>query len=595
MPPEAIPITSVAGHGDRPRLAIALGQYSSAGRKAENQDFFGSLQPDGPELELKGIACCIADGISTSIRGAEAAEIACKGFLTDYYCTPDGWSVRRSGETVITAANSWMHAQNAAVRPREEGEDRERAGLICTLSALVLKSRVAHVFHVGDSQVARIVGDRLQVLTSAHRVELGGGRSYLGRAMGANQSLAVDYAQVHAAPGDVFLLTTDGVHECVPERALVDVVQAAATLDDAANEIARLALTAGSVDNLTVQVVRVESLPAGEVEDLLGLELKLPPAPVLHEGQSFDGYRVIERLHAGSRSRVYRVRDESTGNEFALKVLSSERAGDPEAVAGLLLEEWVARRLAHPNLLPAGPASGPRSHAYCLMALANGESLHRRIAQQAPFDLQHVRQVVRQLSMGLEAMHRRGVLHRDLRPHNVMVDADNHATIIDFGSAQVAGLDELAPRAFEDAAFAGTMQYSAPEVFLGQPASPASDVFSLGVIAYQMATGDLPYGPRVSAAHTPAAQKKLAYVPASERNPDIPPWFDGALAKALAVDPRYRYATPAELVQDLANPNHSLPSVGSTPLFARGSAHFWRAVALVLAAALIASLWFHLI
>ena len=594
MPPEAIPITSVAGHGDRPRLAIALGQYSSAGRKAENQDFHGSLQPDGPELEMKGIACCIADGISTSIRGAEAAEIACKSFLTDYYCTPDGWSVRRSGETVITAANSWMHAQNAAVRPREEGENRERAGLICTLSALVLKSRVAHIFHVGDSQVARIAGDRLEVLTSAHRVELGGGQSYLGRAMGANQSLAVDYAQVHTAPGDVFLLTTDGVHECLPDQALVRAVHAAATLDEAAADIARLALASGSEDNLTVQIVRVESLPVGEVGDLLGIDLGLPPAPVLHEGQSLDGYRVIERLHAGSRSHVYRVRDESTSNEFALKVLSSERAGDPEAMAALLLEEWVARRLSHPNLLAAGPASRPRSHAFGVMALADGDSLHRRIAEQAPFDLQHVRQIVRQLSMGLEAMHRRGVLHRDLRPHNVIVDAHGHATIIDFGSAQVAGLDELAPRAFEDAAFAGTMQYSAPEVFLGQPAGPASDVFSLGVIAYQMATGDLPYGPRVSAARTPAAQKKLAYVPASERNPDIPPWFDAALAKALAVDPRHRYATPAELVQDLANPNPSLPSVASAPLLARGSASFWRTIALALAAALITSLLFHL-
>ena len=109
-----------------------------------------------------------------------------------------------------------------------------------------------------------------------------------------------------------------------------------------------------------------------------------------------------------------------------------------------------------------------------------------------------------------------------------------------------------------------------------------------------MATGDLPYGPRVSAARTPAAQKKLAYVSASERNPDIPPWFDAALAKALAVDPRHRYATPAELVQDLANPNPSLPSVAPTPLLARGSASFWRTTALALAAALIASLSFHL-
>ena len=163
------------------KLAITLGQFSSAGDKAENQDFHGALQPEGDDLSTKGIACAIADGISTSRRGAEAAEIAVKSFLTDYYCTSEGWSVRSSGERVIGATNSWMHAQNARNRPREEGENREAAGLICTLSALVFKSRAAHIFHIGDGQIMRLsgldAGSAGDVLTTPHRVSLGGGSS----------------------------------------------------------------------------------------------------------------------------------------------------------------------------------------------------------------------------------------------------------------------------------------------------------------------------------------------------------------------------------------------------------------------------------
>jgi len=163
LPPEAHreaaddgPTASPSASRDMPpRLAISLGQFSSAGRKSENQDFQGALEPGGADLATKGIAVAIADGISTSRLGATAAETAVKSFLTDYYCTSEGWSVRTAAERVIAAANSWMHAQNRAAygRPLEDGE--RELGLVCTLTAMVLKSRSAHLFHIGDARIAR--------------------------------------------------------------------------------------------------------------------------------------------------------------------------------------------------------------------------------------------------------------------------------------------------------------------------------------------------------------------------------------------------------------------------------------------------------
>src|SRR5690606_24273713 len=162
---------------------------------------------------------------------------------------------------------------------------------------------------------------------------------------------------------------------------------------------------------------------------------------------------------------------------------------------------------------------------------------------------------VGQLAAGLLAMHRREMIHRDLRPRNVMIDETGAARIIDFGSVEVAGLGELAPDAARAAIFAGTIQYAAPEILCGGQASAQSDLYSPGVIAYQMLTGDLPYGPAAARARTPAAQRKLRYRPAAELNPAVPDWIDAALARAVALDPARRYAELSEFTYDLAHPN----------------------------------------
>src|SRR5665647_775744 len=147
-------------------LQISVGQHSDKGRKQTNQDFHGALIPTEPLLSLKGIAVVLADGISSSSVSQVASESAVKSFLTDYYCTSDSWSVKTSAQRVLAATNSWLHAQT---RRSQYSYDRDK-GYVCTLSAMVIKSTTAHIFHVGDSRIYRLSGNALEQLTDDHRV-----------------------------------------------------------------------------------------------------------------------------------------------------------------------------------------------------------------------------------------------------------------------------------------------------------------------------------------------------------------------------------------------------------------------------------------
>lgn len=569
------------------QLAITLGQCSSPGVKDGNQDFHGALVPEGPVLAAKGIAVVLADGISTGSLGAVASETAVKSFLTDYYATPDSWSVRTSAERVISATNSWMHAQNIAGRPvRLTDEERER-GMICTFSALILKSRTAHLFHIGDSRIARFDGSGLEALTEAHRVDLGGGESYLGRALGVNRHVEIDHLRIAVEAGDLFILTSDGIHDHLSDGAIARLLMANDDPESAAQAIVDAALAAGSRDNLTVQIVRVETLADAALDDLFAGSAGLPAAPRLEPGRRFEAYEILRELHSGSRSHVYLARDVAAGATVALKVPSTEHAADGAQMQALMLEEWIARRVDNPHVLKAPPTGHARRHAYAVTAYVEGQTLDAWMHDHPGADLIAVRSIFNQIATGLQALHRREIVHRDLRPGNILVDAHGTVTIIDFGSAQVAGLDDAGPPLL-DAAHAGTMQYSAPELYLGQPAGRGSDIYSLGVIAYQMLTGALPYGPRAAAATTRAARKKLRYTPVSALNPNVPDWMDAAIATAVHIDPERRYRELSEFVYDFSHPNAALMSAADPrPLLQRRPERVWQAVSALLFLALL--------
>ena len=570
-------------------LAISLGGWSEAGAKPANQDFYGAVVPRGAALAAKGIAVAIADGISSSRHGRVAAETAVKSFLTDYYCTSEAWSVRHSASQVIAATNAWLHAETrraARLEPGPDGADPDR-GHVTTFSALVLKGRTAHLFHVGDARISRLSGQSFEPLSEDHRLILSSSESYLSRALGMAPNVEIDHRALALREDDVFLLTTDGVHEHLTPAELAAIVLAAgADLDGAAKAVAAKALENGSRDNLTVQILRVERLPAAEAGEWLADGDLEPPAVIPGEGESFDGWAIERHLHVGPRSHVYAARDTATGERAALKFLASELRDDPSARRSLLTEEWIAARLSNRHCLRALPRGRPRSALYAAMALLEGRTLRAILDETPQLPLAEVRRIVADVARGLQAMHRKEMVHQDLRPENVMIDGEGRAVLIDFGAARVTGVEEARPFA-GDTSPAGALQFAAPEQLCGEVGRARSDGFSLGVLTYHLLTGRLPYGAALARSRTGREQRRLAYRPAGSEAVDIPDFVEGALRKAVSIDPARRYAEVAEFVHDLSHPNPAFLPRERLPLAMRDPVRFWQAVSAVLAVAVV--------
>src|SRR5690606_22620308 len=158
-----------------------------------------------------------------------------------------------------------------------------------------------------------------------------------------------------------------------------------------------------------------------------------------------------------------------------------------------LMEEWIARRVHRPHLLQAIPPTRKRHSRYAVFEYVEGQTLTQSLRDQPRPSLETVRSLVGQIAKGLRAMHRQDMLHQDLRPDNILIDAAGIIKLIDYGSVQVAGLAEMALPPDADL-LPGTGQYMAPEYFLGEPGRPRSDLYSLGVITCQLLSGRPPYG-----------------------------------------------------------------------------------------------------
>ena len=559
------------------QLKIAVGQYSDKGRKESNQDFHGLYVPKEPQLSSKGIAIGLADGISSSDVSQIAAQQAVTSFLEDYFCTSEAWSVRTSGERVLTATNSWLHAQTQQSQHRY---DKDR-GYVCTFSGLIIKSATAHVFHVGDARIYRLRGNDHEQLTEEHRVRVSSQQSYLARALGMDRKLDIDYQALPVEVGDLFFLATDGVYEHVAPAFVAATVAAANDLDAAAKIIVEAAYARGSTDNLTAQLLRIEALPKPEASEIYRQLAELPFPPLPEARMDFDGYRIEREIKGSSRSHVYLATDSETGERVVIKTPALDMQDNPAALERFLMEEWIARRINSAHVLKPSRQTRKRNYIYVVTEFIEGQTLAQWMTDNPMPDLATVRGLLEQIARGLQAFHRLEMVYQDLKPDNIMIDSTGTVKIIDFGATRVAGISQIATP-IEQINLLGSAAYAAPEYFLGEPGSARADLFSLGVIAYQMLTGRLPFGAEVPKARTRKAQRKLNYRSALSDERELPAWMDDAIRKAVQPDPLQRYDELSEFIYDLHHPNQAFLNKTRPPLIERNPVVFWKSVSFVL-------------
>ncbi|MDA3947039.1 MAG: bifunctional protein-serine/threonine kinase/phosphatase [Helicobacteraceae bacterium] len=565
------------------QLKISIGQYSDKGRKETNQDFHDIHIPKEPQLTTKGIAIALADGISSSDVSQIASKTSVTSFLLDYFSTPESWSVKKSAERVVNSVNSWLYSQS------KEGQyhyDKDR-GYVCTFSAMVIKSTTAHIFHAGDTRIYRLREKKLEQLTEDHRLWVSREKSYLSRALGMDSLVTTDYESFQVEKEDLFLFMTDGIYEFVSADSMIYIIeQNGNDFDAMAKAIAEKAYDAGSDDNLTVQIVRVDTLPNKDVDEIHKQLTEKPFAPILDARMKFDGYTIVRELSASSRSHVYLAVDDETNTSVVLKTPSIDLQDDKAFLERFLMEEWIAIRINSAHVAKSYLQTRKRNYLYNVTEFIEGQTLTQWMIDNPAPSLEMVREMTEQIARGIQAFHRQEMVHQDLRPENILIDTTGTVKIIDFGSTRVEGIVDINTR-LEQENLLGTALYSAPEYFLGKVGTPGSDIFSLAIIIYQMLSGKFPYGVQLARCTTKAAQKKLKYASLYSDDGNIPIWIDETLRKALQPDPNDRYEELSEFIYDLRHPNQKYVNKTRPPLYERNPVVIWKSISFVLAVVIV--------
>jgi len=555
-------------------VQASIGFASKTGPRKRNEDFAGAVF--GPELPepRRDIVAAIADGIGGAKGGRVAAETAVRGFLDGFCDLPETMEVQRAAAKIVTALNAWIHSQGRI--------SADVAGMGCTLTALVLRGRVAHVLHVGDTRAYRFNGNRLSCLTSDH---VRPGRSnVLYRALGVEEEVRLDYATQGVALHDRFLLCSDGVHGFLTDEAIADLMRDRSAAGDTASALVDAALRSGSTDNCTAMVLDVVGVPTAESTDIGAAINLLPVAPVPLGGETIDGFVLKALISDGRYSRLFGAEDEIEGGDVALKFPKPQIASVATFRAAFVREAWVGARVRNPNvgsLIELPP--GRQTRLYTVMPLYQGELLEARLSRRPALGLEEGRNIAIKLARGVAALHRAGIIHRDIKPDNVILEGGGSLKLIDLGVVRVAGLEDFPPQDVP-----GTLAYMAPEMLAGEPGNEATDIYAAGVTMFRGFTGEYPYG-NSDAVSPPrrTTPKELSLL-----RPDLPAWLEAVLARAIANDPAKRFGDITEFALEMeAGPTRSTNEIRRPrTLYERAPLQFWQGVAALLAIALLVSL-----
>lgn len=539
-------------------LHLSFAQASAIGPRDENQDALRLVTPAPALAASKGYLFAIADGVSQCADGGLAARSTLQALALDYYATPETWGVAQALDRLLLAQNRWLQA-NGAGQP-----------LLTTVSALVLRGRRFTLAHVGDCRVYRWHAEQLQRVSEDHVWDQPGMQHVLKRALGLDQHLVLDFLDGELRIDESFVLLSDGVWAALGDTAIAAILRDQPDLDSAAQTLVNAAHLAGSQDNASALLVRVDALGEANIGDALIHLQQWPPPPALKPGQVFEGWQIEGILSQSQQSLLYRVRD-SQQQPWLLKTLPPRLHDDHQAGQALLSEEWFLKRVAGRHF-PEVHAASQRQHLYYVMREYSGSTLAQVHEQIGPMPLAQWQDVAERLLRAVGMLHRRQILHRDIKPQNLLSGDDGELRLLDFGLAYCPGLSEDQPSTLP-----GTPSYIAPEAFRGESPTPQQDLYAVGVTLYFLLTGHFPYG------EIEAFQRPRFGVPvsASRYRPDLPEWLAQSLERAVAADPAERFETAEEWLRLLEQGERRSLSVRPRPLLEREPLKVWRTLALM--------------
>nr|WP_180202544.1 bifunctional protein-serine/threonine kinase/phosphatase [Pseudomonas sp. SbOxS1]NYU01986.1 bifunctional protein-serine/threonine kinase/phosphatase [Pseudomonas sp. SbOxS1] len=539
-------------------LQLSFAQASAIGPRDENQDALRLVTPAPALAASKGYLFAIADGVSQCADGGLAARSTLQALALDYYATPETWGVAQALDRLLLAQNRWLQA-NGAGQP-----------LLTTVSALVLRGRRFTLAHVGDCRVYRWHAEQLQRVSEDHVWDQPGMQHVLKRALGLDQHLVLDFLDGELRTDESFVLLSDGVWAVLGDTAIAAILRDQPDLDSAAQTLVNAAHLAGSQDNASALLVRVDALGEANIGDALIHLQQWPLPPALKPGQVFEGWQIEGILGQSQQSLLYRVRD-SQQQPWLLKTLPPRLHDDHQAGQALLSEEWFLKRVAGRHF-PEVHAASQRQHLYYVMREYSGSTLAQLHEQTGPMPLAQWQDVAERLLRAVGMLHRRQILHRDIKPQNLLSGDDGELRLLDFGLAYCPGLSEDQPSTLP-----GTPSYIAPEAFRGDAPTPQQDLYAVGVTLYFLLTGQFPYG------EIEAFQRPRFGVPvsASRYRPDLPEWIAQSLERAVAADPAQRFETAEEWLRLLEQGERRSLSVRPRPLLEREPLKVWRTLALL--------------
>jgi serine/threonine protein phosphatase PrpC len=547
---------------------MRLSQFSlsSSGPKRDHNEDAVDFWEAADELvrRRQGSIAIIADGVGGQSGGDVASQLAVNIALEVF---------RQASPTLTTKQILKEIFQRANLTIYETGMENPQGGrMATTLTVCIFRDKELAIGHVGDSRVYLVRNEQIKRLTddhsytglqlklrliTEHEARASNLRSMLTRSVGHEPVVRCDFKRLKLLSRDRILLCTDGLYCFVNDGEISEGVDRL-NMDEICPYLISLAERRAADDNLTAQAIQIDRLIDPKYDSPISF-LKNAPGELenrmQHEVQVGDvldnRFRIESVVNRSGMASIYKAIDVSNGDTVAVKVPYMQFESDPGTFARFQREAEIGRRLNHPNILRFLNVT-EQSRPYIVMEYLQGRTLREVMNEVRPLPISDAVQIASALCDALSHMHHEKVVHRDLKPQNVMICDDGSIRIMDFGIAKATEMRRITFAGLSPAM--GTPDYMAPEQVKGRRGDERTDIYSLGAMLYEMTTGRVPFeGPnpfivmnsRITG--DPVAPRK--------RNQEISEQLEEIILHAMEREPSKRYQTAAAMKAELDDPD----------------------------------------